>query len=171
MAVQGTLWLAKCLSLNLNFSFLNWILLLLISSSYPIVFCIIPMRGIQKETSQRPRNRNQYLYVRSISPGCCTTATQGGEWLSALWTSSACTAWRRPRWIVCPSEPFLGNQKWCNHREKGLDCMEGDRKPLTWISARVLWLCWQYETLHYCWVEWPHGWACLVVSIWSLGEG
>ena len=37
MAVQGALCLAKCLSLNLNFSFLNWILLLLISSSYPIV--------------------------------------------------------------------------------------------------------------------------------------
>ena len=25
MAVQEALWLAKCLSLNLNFSFLNWI--------------------------------------------------------------------------------------------------------------------------------------------------
>ena len=37
MAVQRALWLAKHFSLNLNFSFLNWILLLLISSSYPIV--------------------------------------------------------------------------------------------------------------------------------------
>ena len=35
------------------------------------------MRGIQKETSQRPRNRNQYLYVRSIGPDCCPSATQG----------------------------------------------------------------------------------------------
>ena len=38
LAVQGTLWLAKRLSLNLNFSFLNRISLLLISSSDPIVF-------------------------------------------------------------------------------------------------------------------------------------
>ena len=30
MAVQGTLWLAKCLFLNLNFSFINWISLLLV---------------------------------------------------------------------------------------------------------------------------------------------
>ena len=37
MAVQGALWLAMRLSLNLNFSFLNRISLLLISSSYPIV--------------------------------------------------------------------------------------------------------------------------------------
>ena len=37
MAVQGALWLAGHLSLNLNFSFLYRILLLLISSSYPIV--------------------------------------------------------------------------------------------------------------------------------------
>ena len=37
MTVQGALWLAKRLSLNLNFSFLNRISLLLISSSYPIV--------------------------------------------------------------------------------------------------------------------------------------
>ena len=36
-AVQWALWLAKSLSLNLNFSFLNRISLLLISSSYPIV--------------------------------------------------------------------------------------------------------------------------------------
>ena len=37
MAVQGALWLAKHLSLSLNFSFLNRISLLLITSSYPIV--------------------------------------------------------------------------------------------------------------------------------------
>ena len=82
------------------------------------------MKGIQKETSRRPKNRKQYLYVRSLGPGCsgtCLTATQGGEFLSrkipgaALWTSSARTAWRRrPRWIVCNSEPFLGDQKWRN---------------------------------------------------------
>ena len=35
------------------------------------------MRGIQKETSQRSRNRNQYMYVTSIGPGCCTTVAQG----------------------------------------------------------------------------------------------
>ena len=34
---------------------------------------------------------------------------------AAYRTSSARTAWRRrPRWIVCPSDPFLGNQKWRN---------------------------------------------------------
>ena len=91
------------------------------------------MRGIQKEMSRRFRNRNQYLYVRSIGPGCCTTATQGGEWLSrkipraVFWTSLACTAsLRHPRWIIYPSEPFLGDQKLRNCRERGLDRMEGD---------------------------------------------
>ena len=79
------------------------------------------MRGIQKEMSRKPRNRNQYLYVRSIGPGCwgiCPTAIHGGEWLSrkipgaVLWTSSACTAWRcHSRWIVCPSEPFFRGSK------------------------------------------------------------
>ena len=63
--------------------------------------CSVHMRDIQKETSRRPRNRNQYLYVRSIGPGCWgtyPTTTQGGEWLSrkipgaALWTSSPRTA-------------------------------------------------------------------------------
>ena len=28
------------------------------------------MRDIKKETSRRPRNRNQHLHVRSIDPGC-----------------------------------------------------------------------------------------------------
>ena len=100
--------------------------------------------GIQKETSRRSRNRNQYLYVRSIGPGCwgtCPTATQGSEWLSlkilgaALWTSSARTAWRRcPRWIVCPSEPFLGDQEGHNLKERGLDCMEVD-VPLEFLQV------------------------------------
>ena len=36
-----------------------------------------------------------------------------------------------------PSEPFLGDQKWRNRRERGLDCMEGDRVGrLTYASAR-----------------------------------
>ena len=91
---------------------------------------------------------------------------QNGEWLSrkipgdALWTSSTRTAWRlRPRWIVCPSVPFLGDQKWRNRRERGLDCMEGDRQPPTWISAKVPWLWLHYEILHCRGAEWPHGWA------------
>ena len=41
MAVQGALWLAKRLSLHLNFSFLNWISLLFILSSYPIVLTML----------------------------------------------------------------------------------------------------------------------------------
>ena len=106
------------------------------------------MSGIQKETSQRPRNINQYLYVKSTGPGCwgtCPTVIQSGEWLSgkisgvALWTSSVRISWhRRPRWIVCPSEPFLGDLKWRNHRESGLDFMEGDRELPTWISASLV---------------------------------
>ena len=39
----GGLVVSKALSLNLNFSFLNWILLLLISSSYPI--CLTRLGG------------------------------------------------------------------------------------------------------------------------------
>ena len=95
------------------------------------------MRSIKKKSSRRPRNRNQYLNVRCIGTGCwgtSPTATQGGKWLSrkipgdALWISAARTAWcRRPRWIVCRSEHFLGNQKWRNCWERGLDCMVGDR--------------------------------------------
>ena len=78
------------------------------------------MRGIQKEISRRPKNTNQYLYVRSIGLGCwgtCPTAREGSEWLShkipgaELWTSSAHTAWCCClRWIVCSSEPFLGTK-------------------------------------------------------------
>ena len=49
--------------------------------------------------------------------------------------------------------------------------MEGDWEPPTWISARVPWLCWPYEALHCHGAEWPHRWDCLVVSIWSLGDG
>ena len=113
--------------------------------------------GVKKETSRRPRNRNQCLYIRNIGPGCwgtSPTATQRGEWLSrkipgaALWTSSGRTAWRRrPRWIACSSEPFLGDQKWHNRRDRDMDYMEGDREPPTWISARVPWLSWPYEAL------------------------
>ena len=43
MVVQGDLWLAKRLSLNLNFSFLNHISLLVILRSYPIV--LLRLRG------------------------------------------------------------------------------------------------------------------------------
>ena len=30
-----------------------------------------------------------------------------------------------------PSEPFSGDQKWRNRRERDLDCMDGDREPPT----------------------------------------
>ena len=116
-----------------------------------------------EETSRRSRNRNQYLYVRSIGPGCCPTATQGGEWLSlkipgaALWNSSTCTAWRRhPRWIVCPSEPFYGikngviaeREVWTVWRvtknlpleflQECRDCV-GCMKPCIIITGREIW--------------------------------
>ena len=76
----------------------------------------------------------------------------------------------RGEWFA-PQSLFLGDQKWRNRRERGLDCMEGDREPPTWISARVPWFCWPYEALHCRGAQWPHGWACLVISISSLGEG
>ena len=120
------------------------------------------MRGIKKETSRTSRNRNQYLHVRSTGPGFLRHLSYCDKWLSrkipgaALWTSSSRTAWRRPRWIVFLSEPFLGDQNWRNPRERGLDCMEGDRESPTWITARVPWLCWPYEALHCRGTEWPH---------------
>ena len=67
-----------------------------------------------------------------------------GECLCVLWTSST-----RPMWIVCLSEPFLRDKNWRNLRERGLDCMEGDREPPTWLSASLIWLCWPYEDF-YC---------------------
>ena len=36
------------------------------------------------------------------------------------------------------SQSLLRDQKWHNFKERGLDCMEDDREPATWISARVL---------------------------------
>ena len=60
-------------------------------------------------------------------------------------------------WIVCPSEPLLWDQKWHNHRESSLECMEGEQEPPTWISARVPWLCWPYEALHCHGAEYPTG--------------
>ena len=59
MAVQGALWLAKRLSLNLNFSFFNQISLLLISSSYPII--LTRLGG--------PRSRPYTFYGRGLYPG------------------------------------------------------------------------------------------------------
>ena len=63
-------------------------------------------------------------------------------WLSlkipgaALWTSSARTAWgRRPRWIFCPSESFLGDQKWRNRRERSGLYGGWPRWTLTHVSA------------------------------------
>ena len=132
------------------------------------------LRVIQKETSLRPRNRNQYLYVRSIGLGCwgtCPTATQGGEgclikFPGLLWTSSARTAWRRPRWIVYPSEFFLGDQKWHNCREREIWTVwrVTENLRLYWLSAA---LCQGRE-----WVPGMRGgwrWV-LVSSLWTRIE-
>ena len=134
-----------------------------------------------RETSRRPRNRNQYLYVRSIGPGCwgtCPTVTQDSEWLcrkipgAAFWTSSARTAWHcRPRWIAFPSEPLLGDQKWCNHRERGLGLYGGQPRTFYLNFCKSTWLCWPYEALHCHGAESPHGCACLVITISLLGDG
>ena len=68
MAVQMTLWLAKCLSLNLNFSFLNWILLLFISSGYPIV--IMRLGGLHSRpyTSRKISRVTLILMVHIFFP-------------------------------------------------------------------------------------------------------
>ena len=138
------------------------------------------MRGIQKETCRKPRYRNQYLYVRNIGP-----AVEGlshcdkRRWMAVSQNSRGCVVNQFRTYYLTsssevnlfPSEPFLGDQKWGNRREGGLHCMEGDREPPTWISERVPWLCWPYEALRCRGAEWSHGWACLVVSIWSLDEG
>ena len=110
------------------------------------------MRGIKK-TSRRAWNRNQYLYVRSIDPGSwgtCPTATQGGE-MTVSKNSRGCIVNQfRSHCLTSSSEvnrlhlrAFLGDQKWRNCGERGLDCMEGDWEPSTWISARVPSLCWR----------------------------
>ena len=64
MAVQGALWLAKRLSFNLNFSFLNRISVLLRSSSYPIV--LIRLGGPH---SRRYTSRKNQGYSRESNPG------------------------------------------------------------------------------------------------------
>ena len=66
MAVQGALWLAKCLSLNLNFSFLNRISLLLISSSYPIVLTKL---GGPRSRPYRPTSRKMSRVQPRIERG------------------------------------------------------------------------------------------------------
>ena len=62
ITVQGTLRLAKCLSLNLNFSFLNWISLFLISSSYPIVLTRLGGPRSRPYTSRKISEVNYYYY-------------------------------------------------------------------------------------------------------------
>ena len=64
LAVQGALWLAKRLSLNLNFSFLNWISLLLISSSYPIV-----LTRLGGPRSRPYTSRKNFRVEPGIEPG------------------------------------------------------------------------------------------------------
>ena len=64
MEVQGALWLAKRLSLYLNFSFLNRISLLLISSTYPIVLMRL---GGPRSRPYTPRNISR-IYP-GIEPG------------------------------------------------------------------------------------------------------
>ena len=64
MAVEGALWLAKRLSLNLNFSFLNRILLFLISSSYPIV-----LTRLSGPIPDRILSEKFLWYSRELNPG------------------------------------------------------------------------------------------------------
>ena len=78
MAVQGALWLAKHLSLNLNFSFRNRISLLLISSSYPIVLTRLGGPRSRSYTSIKisrvwPNIIRNLKSRRLIWAGTCTT--------------------------------------------------------------------------------------------------
>ena len=57
MTVQGTTWLAQRYSLNLNFSFLNWILLLLISSSYSTKYCVCNLASSPSHSSVDEQTR------------------------------------------------------------------------------------------------------------------
>ena len=105
------------------------------------------MRGINKKTSRRPRNRNQYcmsevlaLAVEALVPlrhkavnGClvkfpglrCEPVPQVLLDVVVRGESFA------PQSLL-----FFGDQKWRNRRERGLDCMEGDRVGrLTYASA------------------------------------
>ena len=69
-AVQGGLVVSKALSLNLNFSFLNRIWLLLISSSYPIVLTRLGVPRSRPYTSwMAVRRANHYTkQVVDMSP-------------------------------------------------------------------------------------------------------
>ena len=64
--------------------------------------------------------------------------------------------------LCAPPSLFLGDQKWHNHRERDMDCMEGDWEPPTWISARVPWLCWPYD-LH-LWSSSGRQWTSVLLS-------
>ena len=91
------------------------------------------MRGIQKETCRRPGNRNHYLYVRSIGPGCWGTspiATQAVNGCLLKFPRLRCepAAWWRQRWIVCLSQPYLGDQN-------------------SVISGREVWPVWRVTAL------------------------
>ena len=104
MAVQGTLWLAKCLSLNLNFSFLNRISLLLnqiatqLSSRGwvdPVPDHILPEKFLGQESNPGPLawqsdmlttipNRRSINKSMALQPrsDCCQMAVQGALWLA-----------------------------------------------------------------------------------------
>ena len=110
------------------------------------------MKGNQKETSRRPRNRNQYLYgisevlaltdealvpLRHKAVNGCLVKLPGlrCEPVPHVLLDVVVVVVRGESFA--PQSLFLGDQKWRNRRKRSLDCMEGDRKPPTWISARV----------------------------------
>ena len=67
MAVQGALWFAKRLSLNLNFSFLNRISLLLISSSYPLVLTRLGGTRSRPYTSRKIEPGTSWMAVTRVN--------------------------------------------------------------------------------------------------------
>lgn len=90
-----------------------------IRNSILSVTVLLNIKNVQKGKSRSPKNRNLYMYFRSIGPCCwgtCPTKKHGGECLprkiprAGMWTSFAHTAWHcHPSWIICPSKHFLGD--------------------------------------------------------------
>ena len=107
-----------------------------------LYFQPITMSSIKKETSRRPRNQHCTSEVLAL-------AIEALVPLRHRAVNSCLVKFPGLRYEPVPQvlldvivrdesfapQAFLGDQKWRNRRERGLDCMEGDRESPTWISA------------------------------------
>ena len=88
------------------------------------------MRRIKEETSRRPRNRNWYLYalaVETLVPLRHKTVNGCLVKVPGLRCEPVPHVLHDVRSESFAPPSLLGDQKWRNRRERGLDCMEGDR--------------------------------------------